>query len=270
MTLLKYPGAKNTLAPWITAQFAPHTHYLDSHAGSAAVLLAKKPAPHEVLNDLDGRLINAFRVVREQGARLAELIEMTPYSRAEYYQSYEISSDPLEDARRFFVRCWMAHGFKPHCRTGWRHNGSKGIQPVTRLWNNVPDAIRDTMRRLKDVEIECQPALALIERYKTADTLIYCDPPYVMSTRVHKKIYAYEMTDADHHTLLDALDAHPGPVVLSGYRSALYDDRLPYWRRIEKDVQDQKGQRRSECLWLNPVCQERMSYGPLFSESEVE
>jgi DNA adenine methylase len=263
-TLIKYPGAKNTLAPWIVAQFPAHAHYLDSHAGSAAVLLAKPPAPHEVMNDLDGRLVNAFRVVREHGDELARLIDLTPYSRAEYYLSYEQSPDSVEDARRFFVRCWMAHGFKPYCRTGWRHNGSKSLQPVTRLWNSVPDAIRETMRRLKSVEIECQPALALIERYRTADTMIYCDPPYVMNTRAHKKIYAHEMTDAEHLTLLDALDLHPGPVVLSGYRSALYDDRLPHWRRIERGVQDQKGQVRAECLWLNPVCVERLGYGPLF------
>lgn len=264
MTLLKYPGAKNTLAPWIVSHFVPHVHFLDSHSGSGAVLLAKEPAPHEVFNDLDGRLVNAFRVVREQGDALAALIEMTPYSRAEYYASYEASHDPVEDARRFFVRCWMAHGFKPYCRTGWRHNGSKSVQPVTRLWDKVPDAIRATMRRLKNVEIECMPALALIERYRTSDTLIYCDPPYVLSTRAHKKIYAYESSDAEHLTLLDALDAHPGPVVLSGYRSQLYDERLTAWRRVERGVQDQKGQTRIECLWLNPVLQDRMSLGPLF------
>lgn len=263
-TLLKYPGAKNMLGPWIVSHFVGHAHYLDSHAGSAAVLLAKEPAPHEVLNDLDGRLVNAFRAVREHGDRLAELIDLTPYSRAEYYLSYEQADDPVEDARRFFVRCWMAHGFKPYCRTGWRHCGSKSLQPVTKLWANVPDAIRATMRRLKNVEIEAMPALALIERYKTPDTLIYCDPPYVLSTRAHKKIYAHEMSDAEHLTLLDALDAHPGPVVLSGYRSQLYDERLPHWRRAERLVQDQKGQQRAECLWLNPVLQSRLSLGPLF------
>jgi DNA adenine methylase len=255
--MLKYPGSKYTLAPWIVSHFAPHTHFLDSHSGSGVVLLSKQAAPHEVLNDLDGRLVNAFRVVREHGDKLAGLIEMTPYSRAEYYLSYEQAGDPVEDARRFFVRCWMAHGFKPYCRTGWRHNGSKSIQPVTTLWAKVPDTIRAVMLRLKSVEIECMPALALIERYRTPDTLIYCDPPYVMSTRAHKKIYAHEMSDQEHLTLLDALDAHPGMVALSGYRSRLYDERLPHWRRVERSVQDQKGKPRTECLWLNPALDRR-------------
>lgn len=265
--LLKYPGAKNTLAPWIVSHFVAHTHFLDSHGGSGVAILAKEPSPHEVYNDLDGRLVNAFRVVRDHGDRLAELIDLTPYSRSEYYLSYERADDPVEDARRFFVRCWMAHGFKPHCRTGWRHNGSKSVQPITRLWDKVSDAIRAAMRRFKSVEIECLPALALIERYRTADTLIYCDPPYVLSTRAHKRIYAHEMADAEHLALLDALDAHPGPVVLSGYRSQLYDERLTHWRRAERSVQDQKGRMRTECLWLNPVVQRRMSLGPLFDWS---
>lgn len=262
--ILKYPGAKATMAGWVTSFFPAHVHYCEPYTGTGIVFLTKEQAPHEVINDLDGRLVNCFRVVRERGEELARSIEMTPYSRAEYYTSYEPSTDPLEDARRFLVRCWQAHGFKPWCRTGWRNNGSKSLQPITTLWNDVPARIRAIMGRFKDAEIESTPALALIERYKTTDTLLYCDPPYVLSTRSHKKIYKYEMEDAEHLTLLDALDAHPGPVVLSGYHCALYDDRLAHWHTREKRVQAEKGNTRTEVLWLNQTCIDRLGHGPLF------
>lgn len=267
--ILKYPGAKWRLAPWIVTHLPAATHYVEPYTGSGAVFFCKPPAPHEVLNDLDGRIGNLFRIVRDHGEELARRIDLTPYSRSEYYESYAETGDPIEDARRFLVRCWMAHGFKPYCRTGWRHNGSKSLQPLPALWNDLPDRIRAVIQRLKQAEIETQPALALIERYHTADTLLYVDPPYVLQTRSHKKLYAHEMTDADHLALLDALDAHPGPVALSGYRCPLYDDRLTSWRRAEMVTQAEKGQVRTECLWLNPVLQERLSLGPLFAGLEA-
>jgi DNA adenine methylase len=263
--LMKYPGSKQNMSEWIVSFFPAHVHYLECYAGTLAAFFAKKKAPHEIVNDMSGRLINLFRMVRERGEELADLIEMTPYARTEYYASYEQADDPLEDARRFMVRSWQAHGYKPFCRTGWRNNGSKSLQPVTNLWNDLPARIRATMLRLKDAEIESVPALALIERYRTTDTLIYADPPYVLSTRKGRKLYQHEMTDADHAALLDALDLHPGPVVLSGYHCPLYDDRLAHWTVKEKRFQAEKGNTRTEVLWLNPVCVERLGYGPMFA-----
>jgi len=267
--ILKYPGAKWSTAAWIASHFPLNSinHYAEPYFGSGGVFFSKAATKHEVINDLDGRVMQLCRIVRDRGHELARAIKLTPYARAEYYQSYAMTGDDLEDARRFLIRCWMAHGFKPFCRTGWRHNGSKSMQPITLLWNDLPTRIEAVIDRLKDAEIESIPALAVIERYKTSDTLLYCDPPYVLSTRKHKKLYAHEMTDADHMILLDALDAHPGPVVLSGYHCSLYDDRLRHWHAREKRVQAEKGNTRTEVLWLNQTCIDRLGYGPMFDQS---
>jgi DNA adenine methylase len=215
------------------------------------VFFNKPAAPHEVINDMDGDIVNLFTVIRTQGDALARLVELTPYARAEYYASYEACDEPLERARRFLVRSWQAHGFKLYCRTGWRNNGSQSLQPVTTLWKDVPNRIRAIINRLRDAEIESVSALALIERYNTTDTLIYADPPYPLSTRKGRKLYRHEMTDADHLALLDALDLHPGSVVLSGYHCPLYDGRLTSWASVETQTQAEKGQSRVEVLWLN-------------------
>ncbi|MFF2533839.1 DNA adenine methylase [Brevibacillus sp. NPDC058079] len=97
-------------------------------------------------------------------------------------------------------------------------------------WSKVPDRILSVTDRLKRVQIEQQPALQLIERYKNPSVLIYVDPPYLLSTR-SKRLYKKEMTDADHIKLLDALDEHPGPVILSGYDNDLYNICLKHWRK---------------------------------------
>lgn len=249
--ITKYPGAKWQLAEWILSHLPPHVHYIEPYAGSLAVFFNKQPAPHEVVNDLDDRIVNFFKVVRERGEELAQLIELTPYARSEYYASYEETGDPLEDARRFLVRSWQAHGFKMYCRTGWRNNGVKSLQPVTVLWNDVPRRIRVVINRLKQAEIESTPAIALIERYNAPDALIYADPPYPLSTRKNRKLYRHEMTDDDHLLLLDTLDRHAGPVVLSGYHCELYDKRLSHWRAIEQSARADKGGTRTEVLWLN-------------------
>ena len=264
--LLKYPGAKWNLAPWIISHFPAHAHYVEPFFGSGAVFFNKQPAKHEVINDLSGDVVNLFRVIREDGERLAALIEMTPWAREEYELSYAPTDEPMERARRFVVRVWQAHMGIIANRVGWMSHGL-GLPgtPNYRLWQRIPGIIGDMIVRLRDCEIEHRPAIDVIGRHCAENVLLYLDPPYVHSTR-SGGLYQHEMTDADHLTLLDALDAHPGPAVLSGYHCALYDDRLRHWSTREKQAQAEKGNTRTEVLWLNQVCIDRLGYGPMFDE----
>lgn len=262
--ILKYPGAKWNCAEWIIRHFPAHAHYVEPYFGSGAVFFNKPPAKHEVINDLSGDVVNLFRVIRDDGERLAALIEMTPWAREEYELSYQPSDDPMERARRFVVRVWQANSGDISKAVGWRNVGTMGNASTTAVWRGMPDRVLALASRMKDAEIERTPAIEIIRRYSTRERLIYADPPYPLSTRAGA-LYQHEMTDADHLVLLDALDAHPGPVVLSGYHCALYDDRLAHWQTREKTVQAEKGNTRTEVLWLNPVCVERLGYGPLFN-----
>jgi DNA adenine methylase len=267
--ILKYPGAKWNLAAWIISHFPAHAHYVEPYFGSGAVFFNKQPAKHEVINDLSGDVVNLFRVIREDGERLAALIEMTPWAREEYELSYQACDDPMERARRFVVRCWQAHGQTIGGRSGWKNQGTDSTQSdITGRWRRLPNAISGMIWRLKEIEIDHRPAVEIIRRVESADVLLYADPPYVSHTR-RPRLYEHEMTDADHALLLDALDTHPGPVVLSGYHCALYDDRLRHWHTREKQAQAEKGNTRTEVLWLNQTCIDRLGYGPMFDESET-
>lgn len=257
--VLRYPGAKWRIADWIVSFLPAHAVYVEPFAGSAAVLLAKQRAPHETISDVDGRVTNLFRVIRERPEELAAAVLFTPYARSEFEASMaatEPDPDPVEEARRFLIRVWMAHGGKLGARAGWRQDrfGRIGVSMPSQ-WRNLPDRVLVVADRLRDVHVECRPALDVVEAFADPSVLIYADPPYVFDGRYERstRYYTHEMDTAGHTALLDALDRHPGPVALSGYRSAIYDRRLDGWRRVDRDTVAYRGGARVESLWLNPA-----------------
>lgn len=259
---LRYPGGKAKIAAWIVSNLPDHDIYIEPYFGGGSVFFAKPPARIEVVNDLDHRVVNLFRVIREQPDELARLITLTPWARAEFLASDDVAGDPLEDARRFLVRVWMAHGGKLAYRTGWR-NGWAGGKDASRggpakVWLTVPDRIAAVAQRLQEAIIDCRPAVDSLGQWAHPSCLVYADPPYVHDTRDRDgggrgAIYRHEMNNDDHEALLDVLEAHPGPVVLSGYQTPLYDDRLTQWTRVDRQNYAYRGAERTESLWLNPV-----------------
>lgn len=255
--ILRYPGAKWQLADWIVSMLPAHEVYLEPYFGSGAVFFAKKHSRVETINDIDGDVCNLFRMIRERPRELADMVRFTPWAREEFIPllgscgEWHHSEDPLEDARRFLVRCWQAHGTRTSDRSGWRHDvqGRQG-KNCAHMWKEVPGRILNYAERLRDAQIENRPALDLIERYRYPQVLIYADPPYPLSTR-RGRMYANEMTDQDHIELIDILDKHPGPVILSGYACELYDSRLQHWTRKMRRSQAERGVARTEVLWLN-------------------
>jgi len=248
---LRYPGSKWSIAPLIVGQFAPHYHYVEPYFGSGAVFFTKPVSPHELVNDVNALAINFFRVLRDRTDDLVFALEATPWSRAEYDASHILTDDPLEDARRFVTRIWQAHASDLAKKTGWKNRGSKqSARGMSVRWQRVPAELAELAGRLKDAEIECRPALEVIRRFSTRDTLIYADPPYLMETRT-QRLYAYEMTVDEHVEMLAALKEHPGPVVLSGYDNALYNEHLSDWKKVSvKPPKVEKQAERVEALWV--------------------
>lgn len=253
--VLKYPGSKWKLANWITDNIPDHHSYVEPFFGSGAVFFKKEPSNIETINDLDGDVFNLFKVIRDNPEGLARSISMTPYSRQEYDQAFEGDdcTDEIEKARIFLVRCWQGHGFRTNgYKVGWKNDvqGRESAYAV-RNWYRLPQWIVDVTDRLKQVQIENRPALEIINRFKYENVLIYCDPPYLLSTRTAKQ-YKHEMDDKDHVELLNALIDHPGKIILSGYDSELYNDLLKRWQ-IEKrpGYSEYQGSNKQEVIWMN-------------------
>jgi DNA adenine methylase len=257
-----YFGGKTRLADRIVELLPEHQHYVEPFAGSLAVLLAKPRSAMETVNDLDGDLMTFWRVLRDQPEDLALHMALTPHSRAEHQAAYDLAiTEDLERARRVWVLLSQGRGGSMR-RTGWRfYRDPKAStysfpQYLAAYVNRVPACAE----RLAGVSLECRDALELVTDYgQHPNVLLYCDPPYVGSTRAAN--YRHEMTgDAQHRELAAALLECKAAVVLSGYHSPLYEDLYDGWHRAELKAWTGNGIRngatktdgdRTEVLWSN-------------------
>lgn len=265
--ILNYVGSKWNLAEWIVSHMPEHSVYLEPFFGSEAVLFNKAPVAIETVNDVDGNIVNLFKVIRDRPQELARAVALTPYARQEYCQAYEklnVQLDELERARLFLVRCWMGRGGKTSDRTGWRHNIDATTINAVPDWLEVRNTITQATQRLQRVQIENQDALPLIERYNRKDCLIYADPPYLLSTRT-KRHYANEMSESKHIELLQVLKKHQGYVLLSGYDSAMYNELLSDWHKVSKMTTTDAANLKQEVLWINPKAANQCKQLDLFS-----
>ena len=249
---IRYHGGKVRLAPKIVGLFPAHEAYVEPFGGGAAVLLAKPRSRLEVYNDTDDDMVTLFRVLRDRADDLADVIALTPFARAEHEISYQYHDDDLERARRVLIRSHFGHGSSGIPRaTGFRAAGLRaGTLPV-HGWMSLPDTIRKTAERMRGVVIERRPAVQVMQSHDGPTTLHYVDPPYLPETRDRGRDYRHEMTVDDHISLLTALNGLHGMVIISGYPSAIYDDALPDWRRIELRARADRAGARTEVLWLN-------------------
>ena len=271
--IVRYHGGKWMIAPWIISHFPSHRVYVEPFGGGGSVLLRKPRSYAEVYNDLDGEIVNLFRVARDHGDELREKLEVTPFAREEFQLSYEPSSDPIEQARRTVFRAFAGFGSasasgKP---TGFRNNSNRSGTTPAHDWANYPrNGLPAIIKRLQWVVIEHKDAFEMFPIFDSPDTLFYVDPPYVHATRARgnpycdKGQYRHEMSDQDHERLAAVLHDLKGGVVLSGYRCDLYDRIYAGWRRVEKESHADGARDRVECLWLKcerPACSWRASSG---------
>lgn len=262
-----YFGGKQYLADRMLALMPPHDVYVEAFGGSGAFLFAKPPVALEVYNDLDSGLINFFRVLRNEhrAKRLRELLELTPYSREEWAEcksTWQYASDDVEMARRWFVGLVMSFSKTPDSH-GWSYCKQPGGHAVSK-YRGLADALPDAVARFRMAQVDHLPALDCIARYDAPNVLFYIDPPYVAETRKSGG-YRHEMTADDHAELLELLNGVQGMVMLSGYRSPLYDDLLTGWRRTDIETVNHSSNRvreaRTECIWRNPSAVNRANAG---------
>jgi len=257
---LRYFGGKFRIAPWILSHFPAHEVYVEPFGGGAGVLLRKMPSEIEVYNDLDGDVVNFFQVLRERPEDLIRAIDLTPWSRDEFFTSLQACDDPLERARRLYVRSWQGIGGKLYHRTGWRldKNTRRGC-PMVDDWSKI-EYLWEVASRWKEIYLEHDDACRVIEKLDSSETLVYLDPPYLSSTRNiswARCAYAHEMTDDDHRRLGEVARSLQGMVIISGYPSELYEDLYGDWLKVTTETRHSFGGRAVESLWISPAAQAR-------------
>lgn len=266
---LRYHGGKWRLAPWIISYFPDHDSYIEPFGGAMSVLLQKTPSKIETYNDLNGLVVNFFRVLREQPDELIRAITLTPYSRNEFILAQQPAGDPLEDARRFFVWSWQGRGRAGVLEPGgWRFmvRNTRGLTPVDD-WVNI-DHLWAIVNRLKNVQLENDDAFRIIKRFDDPRALFYIDPPYVSHTRSNRwgtSAYLHEFSEEQHIELSTLLHSTKGAIIISGYPSKLYESLYANWIRLERNGSVDRGRKGgksiTEVLWVN-----KMTTLPLFTK----
>lgn len=266
-----YYGAKARLAPLLARLLPAHRVYVEPFAGSAAVLFAKEPSPHEVINDLDGNVTTFFRCLRERPDELIRAIRLTPYARDEFAAAAgpRDAIDDVERARLFWVRSTQSFnatgGSWSKCGPGSWSDGMRRGSSQAESIAAAADRLDLVVERLRRVVVDNRPALDVIAKYDAADVAIYADPPYLGSTRNGRARrntvtdYAHDMhTEAEHRALAELLGACNAAVLLSGYDSPLYRELYDGWDRLEVRVQKptanragSKGVFAVEVVWSN-------------------
>ena len=255
--VFKSPGGKTRIASEIVSLLPRHRVYLEPFLGSGSVLFAKPRSFIETVNDLDGEIANFHRVLRDDPERLVKAVELTAYAEEELWVACEPADvavlDDVERARRLVVRSHMNIGARQRGARFFRYAGPNSHGSPASAWAALSSCIRAAGERLAGVQILCRDAVEVIRAHADRDVLVYADPPYPHETRTgHGLLYRHEMTDTDHEELLEALVAHPGPVVLSGYRCSLYNETLAGWRRVDLRGYAQSHGVTEEVLYLNP------------------
>lgn len=255
---LRYYGGKWNLAPWIISHFPPHKNYVEPCGGAASVLLQKPRSPLETYNDLDGNVVNFFRVLRDRPEELIRKIRLTPFSRFEFDKSLcELDGiDQLERARMF----WCRVSFAINAGSSGNHAGMrfttqdrpKAGEVLQR--DLIGKSLSAISARLMLVQIESRSFDYVIPTYDNDNTLIYFDPPYVTESRNTPDVYQFEWTDDQHIEAASLLRSCAGYVVVSGYACPLYTELYEAhgWQRVDKEAQTNSGGKRIESLWLSP------------------
>lgn len=261
-------GGKYSHLDWLLPLLPKATHYCEPFGGSAAVLLNRMPSPVETYNDIDGEVVNFFRVLRDQQEELIKAIGLTPFSREEFRIAAEEALDGISDlerARRFFVRARQVRtGLAQTASVGrWAHcklTSRAGMAGAVSRWLGSVEGLSELVQRLLRVQIENAPAIEVIQRYDSSETLFYCDPPYPHGSRSDINAYGYEMNDREHRALAEVLHNVQGKVAISSYHCQLMDELYGDWNYIESSPKkahstntrsDNVKQDRIEVLWVN-------------------
>lgn len=268
--VLRYHGGKFLLADWLISLFPPHRVYVEPFGGAASVLLRKPRSYAEVYNDLEDGVVNLFRVLRDprQAEDLEQAIRLTPFARDEFLESYEPTEDPIERARRTVIRSFMGFGSGSNNetrKTGFRSNSNRSGTTPARDWVTWPDSIKEFTDRLQGVVIENRDADEVMQAHDSPETLHYVDPPYVRETRKSFGAYKCEMDTGDHEALAEYLHSVEGMVILSGYRSELYESLYSDWTTVEREALADGARKRVEVVWMNEAAERGQAQVRMFA-----
>jgi DNA adenine methylase len=236
-------GGKYELAQKLIPFIPKHHSYIEVFAGGAGVFWAKDRSDMEVLNDLDSGLVNFYRVIRDpvKFKQFRFLVELRPYSRAEYDHcktTWRDCHDDADRAARWFVVARQS--FNAVFGGGWKRDtkrSRRGMCADVSSYLSVVERLPEIHERMMGVQVENRDFRKVLNEYDAPDAFFYLDPPYIRGTRRAPNVYQHEMTDEDHEDMVELLLGLKGKAILSGYAHPIYGPlECAGWKRVDYQV----------------------------------
>lgn len=277
LNAIQYVGGKGTHLG-VLLPLVPVSHtYVEPYGGGASLLLNRPRSQVEVYNDLNGAIVNLFRVLRdpEQFADFQRRVELTLFSKEEFRDACALmlspeGVDPVKRAWATYVIHNQGISGKLHESEGnWSR--AKGVQINVDRWIGKVAKLPRIHDRFSKVQVDSQDALTCITYWDSPGTTFYLDPPYVLDTRSDREYYAFEQEDEHHDQLVEVILNVEGCVVLSGYDHPVYEPLVEAgWEVVKYDktavmaVSDGEKPKRTETVWRNPACFDHGVQGQLW------
>lgn len=175
--IIPWIGGKTRLLKDILPHIPEHRTYLEPFAGGMAVLFAKDQSKVEVVNDINGELINLYRVVQNHLSPFVDCFKYALTSRQMFKWEKLKNPDTLTDiqrAARFYYLQRNAFGGKVDGQTF----GVSKVSPPRFNLLRIEEDLSAAHLRLARVLIESKDWLACATQYDSDQTFIFCDPPY--------------------------------------------------------------------------------------------
>ncbi|MFA6923601.1 MAG: DNA adenine methylase [Bacteroidales bacterium] len=230
-TPITYYGGKQTLVKYLLELIPQHKIYCEPFFGGGALFFAKQPSEIEVINDINGEVINFFRVAKTKFSELENEIKATLHSRELFKKARVIYENPdlFSDVKRAWAFWTLTNQGFAGMITSWGFGNCDNSKEKS-LSHKRESFTKIYSDRLKMVQIECNDALKVIQRCDGRDTFFYLDPPYFNADMGHYKGY----TKDDYKNLLALISKLKGKFLLSSYPSEILKS---YIRRYKWHVQ---------------------------------
>lgn len=253
---IKYYGSKTAMTDIILNHFpSDFDIYCEGFGGGGSVLFAKEPNKIEIYNDIDDCVYNFFNVLSgDKYNEFVKRISLLGYHRKIHddfinKQNNNEYKDDVDKAVCFFYlnRCKFQGNGAFHIAKVARRNMAKSVA----AYLSVVDGLYEFHERLTRVGFENKDIFEFIEKYDSNKTFFYLDPPYVISTRVAKNVYKYEMNEGEHKRLCETLLNIKGKCLISGYDNDIYNNLTNegFFKYSFKSVSALSN--KTETLWWN-------------------
>lgn len=254
---ISYYGGKQIMLKHILPLIPPHELYLEGCAGGAALFFAKEPSNIEVLNDINGEVVNFYKVLQSKLTELRKLVKQTLHCYQSYQDTLVIYKNPhlfseVQRAWAFWVACNQS--FASKLKSGWGYDKTDSNKTARVVCNKKDKILNEDfyLERLSRVSIENREVIHVMKSRDTINAFHYIDPPYPRSSQGHYQ--GFRMSDF--LEIIDLVPALRGKVLISSYDYPELNSRVKeyklYQKKFEKSVSvNRHSKRKVEVLTAN-------------------